>query len=146
MTATPTVTGNVTVTPTENVTAVPTANVTTTPAVTTNVTAIPTGNVTPAAAGNVTVGVVAEAFAFNTSTITVPAGANVTMVFDNQDTGIPHNVAVYTDSSVAEEIFVGEIIDGPGQVTYTFTAPEESGTYYFRCDVHPPMDGEFVVE
>ncbi|KDE55832.1 plastocyanin [Methanoculleus sp. MH98A] len=146
VTTTPTATGNVTVTPTENVTAVPTANVTTTPAVTTNVTATPTGNATPAAAGNVTVGVAAEALAFNTSTITVPAGANVTMVFDNQDTGIPHNVAFYTDSSAADAIFVGEIIDGPDQVTYTFTAPEEPGTYYFRCDVHPSMDGEFVVE
>ncbi|KLK88609.1 plastocyanin [Methanoculleus sediminis] len=130
-TATPAATGNVTITPTANVTTVPTANATTTPA---------------PGARNVTVGVVAEAFAFNTSTITVPAGANVTMVFDNRDTGIPHNVAVYTDSSAAEAIFVGDIITGPDQVTYAFTAPEEPGTYYFRCDVHPPMDGEFVVE
>ncbi|WP_235808234.1 PQQ-dependent sugar dehydrogenase [Methanoculleus horonobensis] len=140
VTATPTATENVTITPTANVTTVPTANATTTPAA--------NATPTPAAPGtqDVTVGVAAEAFAFNTSTIPVPAGANVTMVFYNQDTGIPHNVAVYTDSSAAEAIFVGDIITGPDQVTYTFTAPEEPGTYYFRCDVHPPMDGEFVVE
>ncbi|MDN7013648.1 plastocyanin [Methanoculleus sp. FWC-SCC3] len=155
VTTTPAATANVTTTPaaTANVTTTPaaTANVTTTPAATENVTTTPaaTANVTTTPAPgtqNVTMGIAAEAIAFNTSTITVPAGADVTMVFDNQDTGIPHNVAVYTDSTAAEEIFVGEIIDGPAEVTYTFTAPEEPGTYYFRCDVHPSMDGDFVVE
>jgi len=77
----------------------------------------------------------------------VPAGANVTVNFDNMDDGIPHNVAVYTNASAAEEIFVGETITGPAQTTYTFTAPDEPGTYFFRCDVHPQqMTGDFIVE
>jgi len=70
----------------------------------------------------------------------------VTMNFENRDDGIPHNVAVYTDSSASRVIFRGEIITGPAEVTYTFTAPEEPGTYFFRCDVHPSMNGGFVVE
>ena len=104
--------------------------------------------VTPAplrAAGSVTVEIAAENMAFDTSTITVPAGAEVTMNFDNRDDGIPHNVAVYTDSSAAKEIFVGDIITGPERATYTFTAPETPGTYFFRCDVHPSMNGAFIV-
>jgi plastocyanin len=90
--------------------------------------------------------ITAQAVEFDMDTITVPAGANVTMAFDNRDEGVPHNVAVYTDPSMAEEIFVGEIITGPAEITYTFTAPEEPGTYYFQCDVHPSMNGDFIVE
>jgi plastocyanin len=110
-------------------------------------TGVTTAATTAAGEENVTVDIAADNMAFDTDTITVPAGANVTMFFDNQDDGIPHNVAVYTDSSAAEEIFVGETITGPETITYTFTAPEEPGTYFFRCDVHPEaMTGDFVVE
>jgi plastocyanin len=41
---------------------------------------------------------------------------------------------------------VGEIITGPATINYTFTAPSEPGTYYFQCDVHPSMNGDFIVE
>ncbi len=41
---------------------------------------------------------------------------------------------------------MGEIITGPAETTYTFTAPSEPGTYYFQCDVHPSMNGDFIVE
>ena len=110
-------------------------------------TGVTTAATTAAGEENVTVDIAADNMAFDTDTITVPAGAEVTIVFDNQDDGIPHNVAVYTDSSAAEEIFVGETITGPETITYTFTAPEEPGTYFFRCDVHPEaMTGDFVVE
>ncbi|WP_442919434.1 cupredoxin domain-containing protein, partial [Methanoculleus sp.] len=69
-----------------------------------------------------TVNITAQDNAFDLETVTVPAGANVTMGFDNQDGGIPHNVAVYNSPARAEEIFVGEIITGPAEITYTFTA------------------------
>ena len=104
--------------------------------------------VTPEAARAVeraTVAIAAENFGFSTETITVGAGAEVTIEFDNRDDGVPHNVSVYTDASAAEAIFVGEIVTGPARVTYTFTAPSEPGTYFFRCDVHPSMNGAFVV-
>ena len=94
-----------------------------------------------------TFAVAADNLAFDTSTITVPAEANVTITFENRDDGIPHNIAVYTNASAVEEIFVGETVTGPGRTTYTFTAPEEPGTYFFRCDVHPQqMTGDFIVE
>ncbi|MDD4567465.1 amicyanin [Methanoculleus chikugoensis] len=101
------------------------------------------GNVT----GNATVvNLAAENIAFDTNTITVPAGANVTVHFVNKDSGIPHNFAVYDSSLRSEQIFVGDIITGPAETNYTFTAPSEPGTYYFQCDIHPSMNGDFIVE
>ncbi|MEN6341362.1 MAG: cupredoxin domain-containing protein [Methanospirillum sp.] len=81
------------------------------------------------------------------STITAPAGAQVTVTFNNMDSGVPHNFAVYTDSSATTPIFKGPIVTGPTTTTYTFTAPSTPGTYFFRCDVHPTiMTGTFVVQ
>lgn len=96
--------------------------------------------------GGATLAVTAEDMAFNTSEIAVPAGADVTIAFTNNDAGVPHNIAVYTDSSASTTIFKGPIITGPATTTYTFTAPSTPGTYFFRCDPHPTtMTGRFVV-
>ena len=97
-------------------------------------------------AKSVVIGVTAKNIAFNVSTITVPAGANVTVIFDNQDAGISHNIAFY-DSEAAEKLFYrGEIFQGIRTVTYHFTGPSAPGTYWFRCDVHPTaMYGKFIV-
>ena len=88
----------------------------------------------------------AQNMAFSLSTITVPAGAHVVINFTNLDP-IPHDVAVYTDSSAQQLIFRGQIITGPNaKVAYSFTAPSQPGTYFFRCEVHPTiMMGQFVV-
>ncbi len=95
---------------------------------------------------NVTVGIFASNIAFNTSTITVPAGANVTVNFENKDSGVQHNVAFYETQAADKPIYVGEIISGPAKATYVFRAPEKPGTYFFRCDIHPTiMTGDFVV-
>ncbi|MDI6867817.1 cupredoxin domain-containing protein [Methanoculleus sp.] len=133
-------------TPAATVATTAAANITT--AATTGAAANATTGATGAAGGGTaTVDLTAEDIAFDTSTITVPAGAEVTVNFNNMDDGIPHNFAVYTDSSASEEIFVGDIITGPDTTTYTFTAPSEPGTYFFRCDVHPQqMTGDFVVQ
>jgi plastocyanin len=94
----------------------------------------------------VTIDLVARNIAFDKATITVPAGAEITINFDNQDKGIPHNISVYESSAAKSAVFKGKVITGPKQITYTFTAPEKAGTYFFRCDVHPrAMTGTFVV-
>jgi len=96
---------------------------------------------------NVTIDLVAKDFAFNTSTITVPPGANVTVNFDNQDSGVAHNFAVYDSASMKTTIFKGELIVGPKKTTYTFNAPQEPGTYHFQCDPHAQkMKGDFIVK
>jgi outer membrane protein assembly factor BamB/plastocyanin len=90
---------------------------------------------------------IAENIAFNTSTITVPAGAHVTIYFSNKDQGISHNFAVYNDPSALTRIFSGEVIQGVASTVYKFTAPSKPGTYFFRCDVHPnTMTGQFIVK
>jgi plastocyanin/predicted small secreted protein len=101
----------------------------------------------------VTLDLIAKKMAFNTSTISVPAGAQVVIRFQNQEAsgssqvaGIPHNFAVYPSPNSSVSIFSGAIITGGENITYTFAAPASPGTYYFRCDVHPTvMKGQFIV-
>ncbi len=96
---------------------------------------------------NIAINLIAKDIAFDKNSITVPAGAHVTVNFDNQDNGIPHNVAFYTDSSASKSIYVGAVITGPKKVTYAFDAPTTPGIYFFRCDVHPTsMTGQFIVQ
>ena len=98
----------------------------------------------PSPDGDVTINLTASGTAFDESSITVPAGAMVAIVFDNKDT-ILHNFALYETSAAANSIFVGELISKK-KITYTFTAPTTPGTYFFRCDVHPLlMTGDFIV-
>lgn len=120
---------------------------------TANMTTAQNGPVANGAAGNAsagktaTVNIVAKNVAFDMNTITVPAGAQVTVNFDNQDSEVPHNVAFYTDSSASKTIYKGQVITGPNKTAYTFTAPSQAGTYFFRCDIHPTqMTGKFVVQ
>jgi plastocyanin len=100
----------------------------------------------PATGPAVTVNLTAQNLAFDQSTITVAAGSAVTINFSNKDSGIPHNFALYTDSSASKSIFVGNTATGVTTTTYTFSAPAK-GTYYFRCDFHPTqMSGSFIVQ
>jgi plastocyanin len=89
-------------------------------------------------------GIKARNFAFDGSRITVSVGAQVNVEFENEDTA-PHNVAFYTTPSLTSTLYKGKIIDGPDTITYVFTAPSIPGIYYSRCDLHPSMQGEFVV-
>jgi plastocyanin len=91
-----------------------------------------------------TISITAENLAFNKSTISVYAGSEVTIEFTNNDS-LPHNVAFYENEKVENPIYVGEIITGPAEITYKFRAPLEPGVYFFRCDVHPAMNGDFIV-
>ncbi len=88
--------------------------------------------------------IVAVNIQFDTDSMELAANAEVTVTFDNQDTGVPHNWAMYTDESASQEIFVGEIFPGPEVREHTFTTPGP-GEYYFRCDVHPNMQGTVTV-
>ena len=105
---------------------------------------------TPTVGGSVSVALTAQNSAFDKQTITVPAGAQVTITFTNNDQGVPHNVAVYTDSTATTAIFKGPIITGPAITTYTFTAPSTPGTYFFRCavafDQPTGMVGQLIVQ
>src|SRR5664280_797040 len=106
----------------------------------------PTPTPSPSTGGN-NITVTAAGMAFDTNSITVSAGAHVTITFQNKDGGIPHNMAFYTSAAATTVIYQGARTTGVSAVTYTFDAPTTPGTYFFRCDVHPTtMTGSFIVQ
>ncbi len=104
-----------------------------------------TPSAAPAGAQEVTIKAI-PSIQFDTDEIRVKPGA-ITVRFANEDTGVPHNFAVYTDSSAKEAIAGANenICNAPCEADITFEI-SEPGTYYFRCDVHPFMEGDLIVE
>jgi plastocyanin len=88
--------------------------------------------------------VVAQNLAFDTSEIDLPADQPTTIHFDNQDPGQSHNIAIFADDSLADELFKGDLVTGPGSADYP-VPPLKAGEYFFHCDVHPTMNGTVVV-
>jgi len=92
------------------------------------------------------VAVSASGLAFDTSTLTGPAGRPFDLVFDNEDAGVLHNVAIYTNSAATTPLFRGSYVKGRATQTYHVSSLP-AGTYFFRCDIHPAtMTGTFVVK
>jgi plastocyanin len=78
-----------------------------------------------------------------------PAGKAFDINFDNKDSGIAHNFAVY-DNQGGSLLFgatsATDTVTGPGTTTYK-VSPQKPGSYFFQCDVHPTtMFGTFVVK
>ena len=104
-----------------------------------------TSGVSPGAGGSGgSVSVTAEGMRFDTSQIQLPANTASTITLTNKDAGVTHNIAIYSDSSRATNLFRGQIVSGPATVTYSIP-PLAPGTYYFQCDVHPTMNGTVTV-
>ena len=98
-----------------------------------------------AGAAGTTTEVAAADVAFDTDEITLAAGEETELEFVNNDaSSVPHNIAIYQEEG-GKNLFKGEVIPGGQSMTYTIPALDK-GTYYFRCDVHPEMDGEVTVE
>jgi cytochrome c oxidase subunit 2 len=96
--------------------------------------------------------VTAKNTAFDTKCLAAPADQAFTIKFDNQDAGVPHNVAIYTKDPAQGGTLLGgatsatDTITGPATTSYQ-VKPLQPGTYLFRCDVHPTaMFGTFVVK
>lgn len=80
---------------------------------------------------------------FDKDCLAAPAETRFTIRFDNRDAE-SHNVDIL-DHPGGTSLFTGKIIKGPKTVTYR-VKPLPSGTYYFRCDVHPlRMNGTLLV-
>jgi len=94
--------------------------------------------------GGARVTVTAQGLQFDTDRIALSAGAPSTIRFENDDPGIQHNIAIFTDSSLGTNLFPGDIVTGPAAVDYRIP-PLDPGTYYFHCDVHPTMNGSVAV-
>lgn len=88
---------------------------------------------------------VARAVKFDAAEIRVPAGQPARLRLDNEDAGIFHNIAVYRTAAATDLIARGELFNGPRTRDYVF-APIAAGSYYFQCDLHPAMNGTFLVQ
>ena len=87
--------------------------------------------------------ITASDMAFDQATVTVAGGGAVRIALVNADS-MPHNIAVYTDSSKSEKLYEGEMVTGDTMV-YEI-ADLEPGEYFFDCSLHPTMTGTLVVE
>jgi plastocyanin len=87
----------------------------------------------------------AHDIAFEQTELTAPAGIPFKIDFDNEDGGVPHNVAIRKDSATGQEVFKGEIFDGPAKRIYEVPALA-AGTYTYVCTVHPNMTGTLTVK
>ena len=94
--------------------------------------------------GPTTTSISASAVTFDLDAMSFPAGKTSTLTFDNQDPGVPHDVAIYSDANKTNTLFTGETVTGPASIEYRIPALDP-GTYYFQCDVHPTMNGSVTV-
>lgn len=103
---------------------------------------------TPAAAappgGGTALTITAKDIAFAPPVMAAPAGIPLDITFDQQDAGIPHNIALYGDAQFTTKLYEGEIVTGPAtlQASIPGLIP---GVYQFRCTVHPNMTAELDV-
>lgn len=106
----------------------------------------PGASASPAASGAgaaTTLQITAQNIAYDKTDLTAPAGQAFAIAFSNQDSGIPHNVAIKDGSG--KEVFKGDIVTGPTQTTYQVPALA-AGTYTFYCSVHPNMTGTLTIK
>ena len=87
--------------------------------------------------------VIAKDMQFATKDVQVPAGKAFSLTFTNND-GAPHIVSIYTDSSASTNPFRGEIFASATKVEQVPALA--AGTYFFRCDVHPDMQGTITAK
>jgi len=80
---------------------------------------------------------------FNTKCLAAPANQPFTIEFDNHDTSPEgnHNIHIYDGGS----LFVGDFAPHETSITYEVD-PIQAGTFRFRCDNHPGMNGTFIVK
>jgi plastocyanin len=108
----------------------------------------------PAASGPVASGPAASAstadvtitalnIAFTQSSVNAPAGKPFTLLFDNQDPSVTHDV--YIKDASGTQVFAGAIVTGPAKMTYDVPSLA-AGTYTFFCSIHSNMTGTMVVQ
>ena len=107
----------------------------------------PTSGAPPPSSGPPSTGsasVTAQGLAFTPTEISLPASQASTITFDNQDSGVQHNIDIFSDSGFTTSVWKGDVVTGVASVDYDVPALDPA-TYYFRCDIHPTMTGTVTV-
>jgi plastocyanin len=86
--------------------------------------------------GTATITITAQNIAFTQTTVEAPANQPWTLVFDNQDAGVPHNVDIL--GANGQPLFKTDIFNGVDKRSFSVPALP-AGTYKFICDVHPTV-------
>ena len=81
---------------------------------------------------------------FSAPCIAAAAGAPIVIHFTNQE-DMPHNVAVFSDSTKQTELVKGDIITGPNTTTTVTVPAQPPGQLFYECSVHNSMNGALVV-
>jgi plastocyanin len=112
-----------------------------------NITPLPSGAEPPADCARVADGVItlsAKNIKFSAPCLVANAGEAFTIRFTNEE-AVPHDVAVYTDSSTTNEIMRGDPITGPNKTIDYHVEGLSAGEYFFHCTIHPAMNGALYV-
>jgi hypothetical protein len=86
--------------------------------------------------------VVASGIKFNVDKLTFKANSDITVDFDNKDTGVPHNFTVWPDQAAGQAgdtskaVHPGSTITGAAKKVEKFKTSGPGGLY-FTCTVHP---------
>lgn len=102
--------------------------------------------VPPPPPGETTVAITGRDVRFVERAPSAPAG-NLTIVFNNEDAGIVHNIRVYNGPNTdAPSIAASALVEGP--ITQTLPLGTlGSGAYFYRCDAHPQtMTGTLTLQ
>lgn len=81
--------------------------------------------------------IVADNIAWNTDELQAPADTDFTIVIDNQDEGVQHNL------NIKETEFRTELETGVSAQVLQINLP--AGEYDYICDLHPNMAGVLTV-
>ena len=95
-----------------------------------------------ASGGTADVTISALNIAFEQSSVDAPAGKAFTLLFDNKDANVPHDIWIKNASGTA--VFQGAITTGVSQTIYNVPSLP-AGTYTFNCSIHTNMTGSMVV-
>jgi plastocyanin len=89
---------------------------------------------------------IAKNISWDASQLLFKANSAVTVTVDNQDAGVPHNFAIWSDPNrLQNEIYTPKKdVTGPAKADYVIP-PLKAGTYYFECDIHKNMNGTLKV-
>jgi plastocyanin len=86
-----------------------------------------------------------SAVSFDQSVLLFEANQPITLTFQNNNSGVPHNVGIYDSPAKTKELFKGDPVTGVATATYNVPALAV-GEYYFECDIHPNMHGVVDVQ